>query len=400
MSRVATCRAGSAALRGLLGITLLLGALAAASPSGAAAEAPSVPYWNIEARPAPTNLPPDGEAMIVVTASNIGDAEATGETEITDSLPEGVTVKAVQTTSSGTSRASGPGRTGYPCSKKSGREVACTYTGTLPAYEQLELQIRVHVETSALSLVNEATVSGGGAPTAAQSKKALRVSANQTEFGVEAYALTPENEEFEPDHQAGSHPFQLTTAFELNERFAAQTKDQKEPLPAAAGLQRNLAFKLPPGLIGNVNAVAQCSDVAFGVNLPNNVNLCPNNTAVGVATVTVFIAGTISYSTGSQPIFNLVPAPGEPARFGFTVDHVPIILDTSVRTGAGYGVTVSVNNASAAVQVLGSRVTFWGEPGDPRHNEDRGWACFLTVCRPTGKNTPANRRPSSRKRRC
>ena len=54
-----------------------------------------------------------------------------------------------------------------------------------------------------------------------------------------------------------------------------------------------------------------------------------------------------------------------------------IYLDTSVRTGEDYGVNVSVTHASNAVELLGSDVTIWGVPGDPRHDKSRGWQCLL-----------------------
>ena len=53
-----------------------------------------------------------------------------------------------------------------------------------------------------------------------------------------------------------------------------------------------------------------------------------------------------------------------------------MILDTSLRTGGDYGVTVSVNDATEAAQVLGAQITFWGTPGQPSHDPSRGWACL------------------------
>ena len=77
-----------------------------------------------------------------------------------------------------------------------------------------------------------------------------------------------------------------------------------------------------------------------------------------------------------MPLFNLPPEVGEPARFGFYFDQSPVYLDTSVRTGEGYGVRVSVDNITQQIMFISSRVTFWGVPGEPRHNNARGWSCI------------------------
>ncbi len=55
---------------------------------------------------------------------------------------------------------------------------------------------------------------------------------------------------------------------------------------------------------------------------------------------------------------------------------MPVVLDVSVRTGSDYSVQVNVSSATSAAQVLGSMITLWGEPGDPRHDSSRGWACI------------------------
>lgn len=119
-----------------------------------------------------------------------------------------------------------------------------------------------------------------------------------------------------------------------------------------------------------------------------------------MALVTIFepynlgpIFGPVTFP---EPVFNLKPSTGEPARFGFTVfGGFPVILDTSVRAGGDYGVTVSVNNVSQIVALLSSQVTFWGVPGDSAHDSQRGWSCidngFYGLVAPVvGKCAPPN----------
>jgi hypothetical protein len=54
-----------------------------------------------------------------------------------------------------------------------------------------------------------------------------------------------------------------------------------------------------------------------------------------------------------------------------------VTLDTSVRSGPGedYGVTVSASSITQLANPLSTQVTFWGVPGDPRHDQSRGWGC-------------------------
>ena len=125
-------------------------------------------------------------------------------------------------------------------------------------------------------------------------------------------------------------------------------------------------------------------------------NLCSPSSVVGVATVTANEPLYAKVFTKTVPLFNLVPAQGEPARFGFEViGKVPIVIDTSVRSGGDYGVDVTVNDATETAGLLSSQVTFWGVPGDPRHDNARGWECVAggAFAAQVGKSCPASSRP-------
>jgi len=226
---------------------------------------------------------------------------------------------------------------------------------------------------------NTATVSGGGAPPASVTRP-LVISSNPAPFGLANYELTPFHEDGTPDTQAGSHPFELTTTLGFNSGYTEATG----PLPTESA--KDLQVRLPTGLVGNPNAVPQCTTAQFTAHQNEAgeglayTNLCPATTAIGVADafVELNITGFTHYGINiPAPIFNLAPSPGEPARFGFELPGGSLIyLDTSVRTGEDYGIEVHVRNIPEIARFIGGSFTFWGVPGDPRHNNARGWNCL------------------------
>ncbi len=378
-------------------VAVLAGALLAVSPAAAAGAAP---YWRLESRPAPTKLPLEekgtpGDGVIDVTAANLGDTDVRGEAagkevKITDTLPAGVEATEVLAESKATSVSQernllpghgGNNPNGLSCTAAPVNPVVCTFKSSLPPFEQLEIFIRVKVKvTTATTLSNDVTVEGGGANHTSLEgpESALPVGKPQgaaEPFGIERYEQTPETEAGALDMQAGSHPYQLTTTLDFNQTLGLEPEEHRI-VPMAPALDKNLSFKLPPGLIGDVNAVPQCSDVDFGRALPGEVDTCPAEDAIGVAEVTFFDPLFLHFQKKIVPVFNLAPAPGEPARFGFVIATVPIVINTAVRSGSDYGVNVSVEDTSEAVQLLGSRVTLWGVPQEASHSPSRGWNCL------------------------
>jgi hypothetical protein len=329
------------------------------------------------------------DATLILTAANMGGVDLTGPVTIAAKLPPGL--KALGITGTEGFLVSTP----LECSTEN---LSCTYSGTIFPYEQLQLIIPVNLNPGAKSgETSEVIVSGGNArPVTAA--RAMTVASISPSFGVENYEMTPEEEGGGIATQAGSHPFQLTTTLMLNQRELVN-RHQSQYATEPAGMGKDLVFKLPPGLIGNPTPFPQCRLPQFTKSF-SFVNECPDNTAIGVAAVTITVPKLLSFQTVVVPLFNLTPSVGEPARFGFEAVGVPVYLDTSVRTGGDYGVTVKVTNITQQAIFVGSRVTFWGVPGDPRHDNARGWSCIgdgiwqpsdpevVPPCAPVGQHLP------------
>jgi hypothetical protein len=305
------------------------------------------------------------DATLILTVANMGSVDATGPVTVAAKLPAGLTALGI----SGTG-----GFLGFGSQECSSTTLSCTTSERTFPYEQLQLIVPVNIKSTAKSgEAVELIVSGGNAPSD-KVARTMTVADTSPSFRVENYEMTPEEYGGATATQAGSHPFQLTTTLTLNQRmFDNPFRSQYQPVPAET--TKDLEFKLPPGLIGNPTPFAQCSLSQF-LKIEGFVNECADDTALGVAVVTIGVPGFFPFTTVTVPLFNLTPSVGEPARFAFEVLGLPVYLDTSVRTGGDYGVTVSVKNVTQAAIFVGSRVTFWGVPGDPRHDNARGWSCI------------------------
>jgi hypothetical protein len=359
--------------------TLVLSSAALASMFVLASARPALaqaPWWHISSETVPAHLPPDGRGQLLVVVSNLGDEPVDGGQEpvvISDKLPPGLVATGVSS-----SLKNGVAVT---CSLAA---VECSFKGLLYPYEEITVAISVEVEASADTLSDEASVRGGGA---ARTTRTLMIPVGaEAGFGIENYELSPFNENGSPASQAAAHPFQLTTTLAFNQVFISGGVGRQ---PVA--LPKDLSFHLPPGLVGNPNAAGQCTMANFFA-LVLETNLCSPSTVVGVATVTADEPKTLRVFSRTVPVFNLVPAQGEPARFGLEVaGKIPVVIDTSVRSGRDYGVDVSVKDATETAGLLSTQVTFWGVPGDPRHDNARGWECVAggALAKQVGESCPA-----------
>ena len=335
----------------------------------------------------------EGSGRLVLTFTNLGDETVDGTgtpVKIVDKLPAGVIATGVEAAAPryGQQPGNPTERIAVNCAVEAADEVACTYEGKVTPYEAIEVEVLTVLTGSppAAGAPGEVTVSGGDAPSASASQR-INVSDEPVRFGVEQFTAVAEEEGGEPvapglggapATQAGSHPFQFTATLQLNAGRVYQTATlgaQARPIGVEQpALARNLRFPLPAGLVGNATVMPQC-DMRTFLHADNGTNSCPDNTVLGVSSVTVVETLSFGLHRFAVPVFNLPPAHGEPARFGFMVESDPVIIDTALDPEDSYRIVASIRNVTQLIQFLSATTSFWGTPGDPRHDNARGWNC-------------------------
>lgn len=179
------------------------------------------------------------------------------------------------------------------------------------------------------------------------------VKADPANYGIESVGASLTTQ------QAGGHP-DFTSDVTL--------KTESGDLPA---LTKDVTIDLPPGLLANPDAVPRCSLAQFvSTDLESKAQdaACPQDSQVGVTHV-VFSNAELGTTDYLEPVFNLEPRVGEPARLGFIALQYPIIIDTELRPD--YGVTAKVRGADTLATLYKTETTLWGVPADESHDGER-----------------------------
>src|SRR5437588_3691010 len=330
-ARIASLAAIAAALLGLcVSPTVAAGATRAeeCASTGCA-------WWKLETAPAPTHLAPGAkEDLVLAFARNQGDVQIDGSTHeivVSDKLPAGLRPISM------VGIVAAAGNVICPSAEelKNGAPLRCTFAGKLGPYQYIQLRIVVEVEpaVTAAELPNEVTVEGGAEASGAEVPappalvKNFRIDSSPTPFGIEELSSEAERDDGSTDRQAGEHPFALTTTLNFNSDLEAVSNGSEPVTPTTT---KDVQVELPPGLIGNPVPFEgqQCSEFDLLHPPPLSItNECPDNSAVGVATLTIN-EPTFGYFTGTVPVFNLQHGPGEPARLGFALLHAAVVLPT------------------------------------------------------------------------
>ncbi|HEX2161342.1 MAG TPA: hypothetical protein VHF88_05915 [Thermoleophilaceae bacterium] len=170
-----------------------------------------------------------------------------------------------------------------------------------------------------------------------------------------------------PATQAGAHADGSTTMW-LNKVGASPD-----------GTLDNIYVSLPPGFVGDPNAVPKCTAEQFAVRPIG----CPAASQVGV--LQLFMEGSItgqnmqnSRYMDLSPVFNLEPRRGNAAELGVAyvsgqagsqgagVTTVRIVAKP--RTNGDFGVTAFTGQIPAALPVYSQAITLWGTPWEPAND--------------------------------
>ncbi|HET8815693.1 MAG TPA: hypothetical protein VFM51_12165 [Solirubrobacterales bacterium] len=121
---------------------------------------------------------------------------------------------------------------------------------------------------------------------------------------------------------------------------------------------------LPPGMIGNPQAIPRCTVDQLG-ELPEESE-CPLDSQVGISAVTVLnpVSGTFT-----EPVYNMEPPKGLDivARFGFFAAVYPTFINVRVDP-SDYSLIASVEGAPSAAGLLEATTTLWGVPAASSHD--------------------------------
>ncbi len=194
----------------------------------------------------------------------------------------------------------------------------------------------------------------------------------QGSFGLNDMEVTFTGPDGEVSMQAGSHPFAMNTAFDVN-------LTEEEGKAFVDGAIRDLDVELPPGFAGKPTATPRCSNLDFITKPkgPFEPPECPNSTAVGTVKVT-FAGGTPEEVEEAKlfaepaSVYNLTPPPGAAAKLGFWAADVPVTVLLGVNPNPPYNVIASLRNTPQLLEVAWSSFTVWGNPADPAHDTERG----------------------------
>ncbi len=348
----------------------------------ALAQAPALSIASL----ADTTVQAGGTLAYQVELRNVGDADTAAPSDptcdpnnppvdpaclvFTASVPAGLTVTDVEPVLQGTTAFSAGQCTGL--NSPGPVTVTCASADVLSTDHEdgtnyfRVFKVSVAVDGGASGLLTASfSASGGGTAGSVSTVDPTRISPAAPGFGVDAFDGQVSDASGGPFTQAGGHPSAASVSVDFN------TLENPDPFLGSdwpVEPVKDVLTDLPPGLIGDSTAADRCPTPQIAVS--TSPPLCSPASQVGTTFVRVNTLST-HVLLGPVPVYNMVPPPDVPARFGFNVAGTVVFLDGRLRSGSDYGVSVDADNAPEGLNIAGTTVTLWGVPADPAHDPDR-----------------------------
>jgi uncharacterized repeat protein (TIGR01451 family) len=340
-------------------LTLLL--LSAASASAMT----TTPVWNLEVHHNQTNFQPGEKAEYWIDLFNVGDVDSSGPVTVTVQLPPGITRDY-------TRRNTPP--LNWECPGAPGDTViTCTTSETIVRHVRISgLAIGVDVAPDASGTpVTTVTAEGGGGATDTELEP-TPISNEEAGWGIwpeSWFADFVREDGRTPVRQAGEHPELATFEFDVNSVAAPDPALPEVPFKKAPqGNLRHVSIELPPGFVGNPNAVGECK--------PEQLysGACPRGSQVGrmdLHTIPPVFHSEASYQAWSVGVFNMEHPRGAITDLAFSVAGQPIHIMATLDAANHYAVKTVVSDINEVTPVFNQKLTLWGVPADQTHNWDR-----------------------------
>jgi hypothetical protein len=156
-----------------------------------------------------------------------------------------------------------------------------------------------------------------------------------------------------PTQQASGHPDQVVNTFSFPETG--------EHVPVES--PHDIEVDLPVGAVGIPTSTPTCDQDRL------SSGQCPLESQVGTATLKVYFGDSPNFFT--FPIYNMKPASGILAQFGFKAITATMHLVARIHSEPDYGLTITVKNTPQPLPFTLVKTVFWGIPGDESHDEER-----------------------------
>jgi len=177
--------------------------------------------------------------------------------------------------------------------------------------------------------------------------------------------------------QAGGHP-------DLDIRFTVGTRvDPFIPESCYCNSIKDARVEFPTGFIGNPHSTPQCTAAQF------TLLQCPIDSQVGVVDFGVVNQDACCVVVLEQPLYNLVPEPGQAGLMAFktAIIGIPVYTVLSGRTGSDYGLDAEVKGIPQYLPLHDFHQAVWGVPASPVHDALRMRLNSLGISEP---NNPSN----------